>query len=121
MSGNEAPEDRNWRTQRLEADVAGLSKKMDEFAKSLVDGLGRLDTSFRQGMEGLGDKFVPRRELDERFSNIAQDTVRFSQEVNRRIESLEEGNKWAMRLVVAAVVTAVAAVLVALVRIGLHV
>ncbi len=122
------PGNGNYRQTRLEADLARLETTLDtnqtRIEANQAQLNGKLDAlreerSARQ--LALPEAYVPRREVTERFNNLAQDTSKFQKDVKERPKKLEESMTWAMRLVITGVLTGVAGLLFSLVRAGLKI
>ena len=118
----------NYRQSRLEADLHRLEQKLDTNQTRLEANQAQLTGKLDALREELGtsrlalpEAYVPRRELAERFDNLAQDSARFQKEVEERFKRLEDSVTWAMRLVITAVVTGVAGLLFSLARAALKI
>lgn len=122
-----------YRQSRLEGDlrelarsITGLQERIDGKFERLETRIDGIKNEVQISKLALPDGYMPRRELQERFENIAADTVRQNRETDERIKKIEDSMSRLLWLVLGALttgcisllVTLVAAVLKAGLRIG---
>lgn len=114
---------------RLDAGMLNLETKLDQIADRLA--------SQRESMPEL---YVPRREINERFNNVAEDTTRVKHDLEGRIEEevqalterrqeivagidkrlgkIEDAQTWLMRAVIGSILTGLTGLGFSLIRMG---
>ena len=130
-----------YRTERLERDVAQMAQRFEQGvarAEAKVEAIMQQQAHMR---ESLPELYVPRREINERFANLNEDTVRLrrdlevridqhgrdaaerraalNESLDRRLTHVEGTLTWLTRLVMGALITGLLGLLMALALAGL--
>lgn len=104
--------------RRLEAQI----EKLQGIIENKLD---RLQQDFQRSALMLPEQYVPRREINERFSNLAEDSVRNRKDmeerrreeieaVEERVRRIEESATWMWRAIVGALATGIIGTLIGL-------
>ena len=117
-----------YRLERLERDLATLQAQLHAYQTSIDSKLSTILSQLSESRESLPDRYIPRREYNERHANIVQDTIdvrkdmekRLEEEVSgqerrrqeilagleKRIRDIEDSITWLTRLIIGAIITA---------------
>lgn len=110
--------ERDASNSRIERDVEALRRGMDELKSSLDVKLDNIRADFNRYAQEMPEKYVPRREVNERFSNMAEDQKMAYGTLTAAVKDLKDAQTWLFRLVAGALVTGVIGLIFNLARAG---
>lgn len=111
--------ERDTSNARLERDVEALRRGMDELKLSLDVKLDNIRSDFNRYAQEMPEKYVPRREINERFSNMSEDQKNAYATVTASLKDLKDAQTWLFRLVAGALVTGIIGVIFNLAKVGI--
>lgn len=89
---SEAPEVLSFRVGEVEKSLRELRGEMKEAVGQLGGGMTALQTQLASYQTSVGDRFVPRREYEQRHSELQQAVMTIRKELQAEIDQLEQAS-----------------------------